>query len=326
MPCRNRFGGLEVEGLGQRVHRGGRDRRPVVVGDSAGARETAGPRRDGPARRRRRRRRRSRMRSARFCPTPPVPMPWGMRDGSASNATSPGRGPRRSSSTGSAGAVASPPGGEGYGPPRRGERAGAVPELRGLVSPEADWCGQCFAVLRPPRPATGTPMPEARRPPQRTGTAAGSRSDGRPSHVDLSGLRGTQPDRGERLRDVRDAVRPAVPGGGRAPGDGPAVRGGLVDGVPGARALEARPPGRRDRALRDVRLVVRGADGPGRVEDRQGRVRADVPAVRPVRVRLGDDLRAIGGRRLPHRVRRGAARQLPGPCSGPRPASSSCRS
>lgn len=39
---------------------------------------------------------------------------------------------------------------------------GRCPSCGALVSPEADWCGQCFAVLRPAEPATASPggMPE----------------------------------------------------------------------------------------------------------------------------------------------------------------------
>ena len=33
------------------------------------------------------------------------------------------------------------------------------PRCGALVSPEAEWCGQCFAVLRPADAATGTPEP-----------------------------------------------------------------------------------------------------------------------------------------------------------------------
>ena len=69
MPCRSRLAGMEVEGWGNVFIEASACARPIVVGDSGGARETVDRRGDGPAGRRqgrgsgRRRRRRAARRS-----------------------------------------------------------------------------------------------------------------------------------------------------------------------------------------------------------------------------------------------------------------------
>ena len=158
MPCRTRLGGLEVEGWGNVFIEAAACGKPVVVGDSGGARESlvdgeTGILVDG-----------TRVDARRRCGRELVGGPragpgHGDRRARAGPArTTPGRRspsvwphgwarPRAPPRPGKARSFASRGGGRGY-PARVSNVERRCPNCNALVSEDADWCGQCFADLR----------------------------------------------------------------------------------------------------------------------------------------------------------------------------------
>ena len=214
MPCRTRLGGLEVEGWGNVFIEAAACGKPVVVGDSGGARESlvdgeTGLLVDGTTGRHGRRCGR------RACwRTPSGPGRWGPRGGSASCAHTPGR---RSPSVSPPGWVrprtvhrpgksgASLPGAEVGGTlPRVSHVERRCPNCNALVSEDADWCGQCFADLRRSPPPPPAPPVAAEEPARRLARSRDRRpsSTGR-SVLAVQRLRRAQPHRaGGRAKPV----------------------------------------------------------------------------------------------------------------------------
>ena len=128
------------------------------------------------------------------------------------------------------------------------DRTGAVRAAR-CWRADAAWCGQCYAPVAEPEPE---PEPGAEPPPP----AAACRRRGRGGRAVLAvlGLRRPQPDRGRRLPDLRDAVRD--PDARRAERARPVpAREAVIRSLalPGPRAPRARLPDGRPGPRRAVR-------------------------------------------------------------------------
>ena len=182
MPCRTRLGGMEVEGWGNVFIEAAACGRPIVVGDSGGARETVVDGETGTPGRRQRTWIRSRTPwpSCSRIPSGPADGGGGPRAGGAGARLARDR--RRGSRDGSGGGrlAALPRSGAGGGyapgmadtPPTTAEKRCA--NCGAVLYEGAAWCGMCFEPVAPDRAAEPEPEPE----PEPTGTAALRGDDG----------------------------------------------------------------------------------------------------------------------------------------------------
>ena len=335
MPCRTRLGGLEVEGWGNVFIEAAACAKPVVVGDSGGAREAlvdgeTGILVDGAdevqvaeavadllsdPRRARMMGEAGRARVLRDHTWPTIARP--------ARRLAAGRPRDEATRLSELRVTRGYPGAMQSGPPGVERRC---PDCGALASPDAEWCGQCFRSLAEPEPereplpaaavAAVASVPGAEQRHGRTRLGANTR-------LAVPCLRQRERDRARRVRGLRHDVRVADASGRRAADGRSEGRDVGIADLPGPRSPQGRPRARRPgpwRALHPARGHGRHGLRLRRRQLRHVRRVRDVPRWGAARVRRARRGRPTGS---PTADRRSCRHEH---CCGPRSSSSSARS